>query len=203
LVFADCPTVDVDLPTAVLLAFAVLPWPEFDTALYVDPLRVTTVVLLWALIVWPMLLRLLFVFGADWVAADVDLAALVPLLLIVLKLRPLLLLRPWAFVAELLAVPITLPIRELFAELTRGVVLEADRPAVLERTSTVLRTFEDLLEDVTRELRFDERLGVDLLTRVLVLGLLERAVLDRPLLELLLLETDELRPAVRDEDDCE
>jgi hypothetical protein len=50
---------------------------------------------------------------------------------------------------------------------------------VLERTSTVLCTFEDLLEDLPRELRLEE------------------------LLELLLLETDELRPPVRDEDDLE
>jgi hypothetical protein len=71
---------------------------------------------------------------------------------------------------------------------------------VLERTSTVLCTFEDLLlEELARELR----LGVDLLARALLLGLLERAALDRLLLELLLLETDELRPPVRDEDDLE
>jgi hypothetical protein len=150
-----------------------------------------------------MLLRLLFVFRADWPAAEVDLPAVELLLFTVLTLRPLLLLRPWAFVAELLVVPMTLPIRVLFAELTRVVELEAERPAVLDRTSTVLRTFEDLFEDLTRELWPDERLGVDLLTRVLLLGLLERVVLDRLLLELLLLETDELRPPVRDDDDRE
>jgi hypothetical protein len=151
-----------------------------------------------------MLLRLLFVFRAELPAADVDLATVMLLLLTVPTLRPLLLLWPRAFVAELPAVPMTPPIRELFAELTRVVELEADRPALLERTFAVLRTFEELLlEELTRELRLEERLGVDLLTRALLVGVLERTALDRLLLELLLLETDELRPPVREEDDLD
>ncbi|MHC4156286.1 MAG: hypothetical protein ACYST6_15385, partial [Planctomycetota bacterium] len=171
----------MDLPTAVLLPFAVLPFPELDLLLYESPFRVATAVLLWALIVWPMLLRLLLVFRADLPVADVDLAAVMLPLLRVPTLRPLLLLWPRALTDVLLVLPIELPMRELFCELTRVVELEADRPAVLvERTSTVRCTFEDLPE-----------------------GLLERAALDRLLLELLPLETDELRPPVRDEDALE
>ena len=164
----------MDLPTAALLFFFdALPFPEFDLVLYVGPFRVATVVPFWALIVWPMLLRLLLAFWADCPAADVDFWTPMLLVLTVLTLRPLLLLRPPTLllprlvVAELLVLPIELPMRELFPELTRALELGADRPAVLERTSTVLCTFEDLLEDLpatTCELRLEELRGVGLLT---------------------------------------
>jgi hypothetical protein len=120
LVFADCRTVFVDLPTEVLLPFAVLPFPEFDLLLYEVPLRVATAVPLWALIVWPILLRLLLAFWPDCPAADVDFRTAMLLLLTVLTLRPLLLLRPPTLllprlvVAELLVLPVVLPMRELF-----------------------------------------------------------------------------------------
>ena len=75
--------------------------------------------------------------------------------------------------------------------------LAVDRPALLERTSTVLCTFEDLFEDLPalptlREVLLEDRLGVAL--EELDRAELERAALGREAtLELLRLEADELR----------
>jgi hypothetical protein len=107
------------------------------------------------------------------------------------------LLLPWLVVAELLVLPIGLTTRELFTELTRALELGVDLPAVLEYTSTVRCTFEDLAGLATAcELRLEERLAVDVLARALAAGLLVRAGVDRLLLELLRLEADELRLVV-------
>jgi len=201
-------TVEVDLPTAVLLLFEALLFLEFTLALLVVALLAATVVPFCALIVRPMLLRVLLVFWPDLPATDADFWTVAPLLLPIPMLWPLTLLRTRLTVTERLVVPITLPMLELFGVLMRAVELEAEGPAVVERSSTVRCTFEDLptdllLPELTRELRLEDRLGVDVLARALLLGLLERVTLDRLLLALLLLETDELRPVEREEDGLE